>query len=168
MNIGVAYYLDANIPRTLQRAVGLAQIVLELLVYAVLIDEQNKTWDEIKPIGRAIAELLRHYGIPTDIPEKFRELAAEASREGWGSGPWAVTALRNEVIHVKRDARERSNRVWIEAWKLIVWYVELTLLATFGFDGEYGSRLSWPRWGGQVERVPWTQFPGSGSSEPVA
>jgi hypothetical protein len=168
VNIGVAYYLDANIPRTLQRAVGLAQIVLELLVYAVLVDEQSKTWDEIKPIGRAIAELLRHYRIPTDIPEKFRELATEASREGWLSGPWAVTALRNEVIHVKRDARDRSNRVWVEAWKLIVWYVELTLLATFGFNGEYGSRLSWPRWVGQVEHVPWAQLPGSGSSEPVA
>jgi hypothetical protein len=155
VNIGIAYYLDANVPRTVQRAVGAAQVVLEMLVYAILIDEQQRTWEDVKPIGRAISELLRHYKIPTGIPDQFTELAAEAARDGWGSGPWAVVSLRNEVIHVKRGLEERPHKAWVQAWKLIVWYVELALLATFGFNGEYGSRLSWPRWNGQVERVPW-------------
>jgi hypothetical protein len=155
VQMGIAYYLDANIPRSLQRAVALGQVGLEMLVYAVLIDGQHKTWDEIKPIGRAITRLLEQYGIPTAIPDHFKELAAEALREGWLSGPWAVTCLRNEFIHVKRNDPERPHEAWVQAWKLIVWYMEMTLMAMFGFKGEYLNRLKWPLAVWQVERVPW-------------
>jgi hypothetical protein len=77
MSMGIAYYLDANIPRSIQRAVALGQVGLEMIVYALLIDGQHKTWDEIKPIGRAITRLLEHFGIPTAIPDHFRDLATE-------------------------------------------------------------------------------------------
>lgn len=157
VHAGVAYYLDANIPRTLQRAVALAQVGLEMLVYAILIDDQRKTWEEIKPIGRAISGLLDYYKIPITIPDHFTELAVVAAAEGWLTGPWAVTALRNEFIHAKRDAPRRPHEVWVQAWKLISWYLELTLLATLRFNGEYANRLKWPRWVGTVERVPWAQ-----------
>lgn len=39
-----------------------AQVVLEMLVYAILIDEQRRTWEDVKPVGRAISELLRFRG----------------------------------------------------------------------------------------------------------
>ena len=155
VNMGIAYYLDANIPRSLERAVALGQVGLEMLVYAVLIDEQQEKWDDIKPIGRAIANLLKQYKIPIAIPEHFKELAAEASREQWLSGPWAVTALRNEFIHVKRNAPQRPHEAWVQAWQLIDWYLEMALLATFRFNGEYLNRLKWPLSVWQVERVPW-------------
>jgi hypothetical protein len=29
----------------------------------------------------------------------------------------------------------------------------MAMLALFGFNGEYGRRLNWPRWVGQVEPV---------------
>jgi hypothetical protein len=149
--------LDANVPRTIDRAIAQAQIVLELLVHAILVDGGHKAAAEVSPIGRGIARLLEHFGISIKIPSHFKELVAQASREGWKSGPWAITELRNEVIHPKRGATERPTSVKIEAWKLAAWYVEMTLLAMFGFDGEYGNRLNWPRWTGQVERVPWAQ-----------
>jgi hypothetical protein len=44
--------------------------------------------------------------------------------------------------------------VWIEAWKLGMWYIELSLLRICGFTGEYGNRLQ-SRWLGVVEPVPW-------------
>jgi hypothetical protein len=155
VDIAVGFYLDANVPRTLERAVALAQIPLELLVHAVLVDGQHKAVNEVRTPSKGIARLLEHYQIPTVIPHQFKDLVDEASLEGWKSGPWAVTELRNEVVHVKRDTKVRSREVWKQAWKLIVWYVEMVLLATFGFQGDYGSRLKWPRWVGQVEPVPW-------------
>lgn len=164
VDIAVGLYLDGNVPRTLERAVALSQIPLELLVHAVLVDGKHKTEKEVWPPSRGIARLLEHYGISTEIPAKFTELAKVASQEGWKSGPWAVTELRNEVIHVKRSTEVRSREVWVQSWKLIVWYVEMVLLATFGFKGEYGSRLSWPRWVGQVDRVPWATLPISDDS----
>lgn len=153
--IGVGYYLEANGPTTVERALSQAQVVLEMLAHAVLVEGGHKTLEDLKPIGVGIARLLEHFGVPIEIPEELPELRAEAKGAGWESGPWAVTALRNEIIHAKRGASERPFRVTIQAWKLISWYVELVLLALFGFDGEYGSRLKWPRWVGQVELVPW-------------
>ena len=85
MYVGVGYYLDANVPRTLQRAVGIAQIVLELLVYSVKVDGTGTPEEELKPIGRGIARLLDHFGISTDIPANLAELTREANREGWNS-----------------------------------------------------------------------------------
>jgi len=159
LDIAVGLYLDGNVPRTLERAVALSQIPLELLVHAILVDGKYKTEAEVWPPSRGISRLLEHYGISTEIPARFTELAEVAAQERWKSGPWAVTELRNEVIHVKRSTKVRPRAVWVQAWKLIVWYVEMVLLATFGFQGEYGSRLSWPRWVGQVERVPWATSP---------
>jgi len=155
VNAGIAFYLDANVPRTLQRAIVLAQIGLELLVYAVLVDEQHVGAQDIKPIGVGIARLLDHYKISTVIPKHFTELADLASSNGWATGPWAVTALRNEFVHAKRATPVRPYKVWLQAWKLISWYLELALLATFGFNGEYMNRLNWPRRPGTVEPVPW-------------
>ena len=157
VEIAVGFYFDANVPRTLERAVALAQIPLELLTHAVLVDGNYKTASEVRPPSRGIARLLEHYRISTEIPAQFKDLAHVAAREHWKSGPWAVTELRNEVAHVKRDTAIRPREVWVQAWKLIVWYVEMVLLATFAFQGEYGSRLKWPRWVGEVERVPWAE-----------
>jgi hypothetical protein len=117
----VGYYLDANNPQTVQRAVGIAQIILELLVHAVLVDSGLKTAMDVKPTSRGISELLRHFNIPVDIPAQFGALATEAQQEGWQSGPWTLTELRNEVIHAKRQAKDRALEVWIQAWKLGVW-----------------------------------------------
>lgn len=155
--IGVGYYLDANVPRTVQRAIGLGQIVLELLVNSVLVEGNRIDSRDLASAGRAITRLLEHYRIPTQIPTRFAELYQEAERAGWKTGPWAVTALRNEIIHPKRGTAERPFRVMTEAWKLLLWYCEMTLLAFFGYQGVYGNRLAWPRWTGQVEPVPWAQ-----------
>jgi hypothetical protein len=153
--LGVGYYLDANVPRTVEKAIALGQIVLELLVYAVLVDGGHKSTSDVRNVSRGIGMLLDHYGIDHEVPEDFTELRLEAEREGWLTAPWAMTALRNEITHPKRDREERPFRAKIEAWKLVVWYVEMTLLATFNFNGVYGKRLGWPRWVGQVEPVPW-------------
>jgi hypothetical protein len=56
---------------------------------------------------------------------------------------------------VKRNDPERPHEVWVQAWKLIVWYVEMALMAIFGFNGEYLNRVKWPLSVEQVERVPW-------------
>jgi len=155
--IGVGYYLDANAPRTVQRAIGLGQIVLELLVNSVLVDGNLIDSKDLASAGRAITRLLEHYAIPTDIPSRFKDLYKEADRAGWKTGPWAVTALRNEIIHPKRGTTERPFQVTTEAWKLLLWYCEMSLLAFFGYRGVYGNRLAWPRWTGQVEPVPWAK-----------
>ena len=46
-------------------------------------------------------------------------------------------------------------RTWVDGWRLIVWYVELSLLSLFGYKGAYRNRLRRDRWVGLVEDVPW-------------
>jgi hypothetical protein len=158
LRIAIQYYRDANRPQPVQRAIAMAQIVLELLAYALLVENLKKLSKKEYNNQSAylnFMRLLTHLTIPTHIPEDLAALSTVAHEEGWNSGPQAVTVLRNSVIHPKRSSRRFENQVWIDAWRLIVWYVELSLLSFFGYKGVYRSRLQRERWVGMVARVPW-------------
>ena len=62
---------------------------------------------------------------------------------------------------------DKSERNAISELMVAVYEARVGEFATQPLISGMGRRGR-PRWVGQVERVPWTQFPGSGSSEPVA
>lgn len=158
IRLAMQYYRDANEPQPIQRAIAMAQIVLELMAYAILVENGNhlsKSAYNKNHADQNFVMLLTHLGIPTDLPKDLAALDATAQQEAWTTGPQAVAALRNSVIHPKRNSRRFDNQAWIDAWRLIVWYVELSLLSFFNYKGVYRNRLRRDRWVGLVENVPW-------------
>ena len=158
ISLAIDYYVNANRPRPVQLAVATAQIVLELLASTLLVHDLKKLSAEqirARPASKNLRSFLRMLTIPYKIPEELQALSKLASDRGWKHGPWALTALRNEVVHLSIAREQLELRVWVEAWKLAMSYIELALLRLCGFSGEYASRLSLNRWQGQVERVPW-------------
>lgn len=156
---GIHYLLEAGRPNTLERAILMAQIVLEALSYSWLVEEvKHRTHDafEDHTAAQNIRAMLVDMGIPIKIPKRLAGLATTRTRKGsLADGPGALVLKRNEVVH-HRAANTAPDYVALEdAWRLGAWYSELTLLRVCGFNGLYRSRLSDDVWTGVVERVPW-------------
>lgn len=158
IRLAIQYCRDANRPHPIERAVVSAQIVLELLAYAILVENGRTLTRQqyrAQDADSIFVALLTQLRIPTTVPAACHALTATARREGWDTGPRAVTALRNSVIHPKRNRPQLDNPARIDIWKLSVWYVELALLSFFGYNGTYRNRLQSQQMVGSVDKVPW-------------
>jgi hypothetical protein len=157
IRLAIRYYRDANRPNPVQGAIVAAQIVLELLAYAILVENATTPMKKAygPPAHTNFVTVLTQLGIPIDLPTNLTALTATAKQRGWHSGPQAVATLRNSVIHPKRNSRPFDNETWIDAWRLSEWYVELALLSFLGYKGTYRNRLQREQWVGSVEHVPW-------------
>jgi hypothetical protein len=88
-----------------------------------------------------------------------------AGREKISGGPWAVTAVRDTLIHPRRRQKRSStsSEVRIQARQLALWYVELVLLALCRYNGPYVNRLhKGPYVFDATMTVPWSP-PATGS-----
>ena len=69
------------------------------------------------------------------------------------------TDLRNKIVHpVRKD--NRANLTVEDMWNIIqigTKYIELIVLSSIGYKGEYSNRLK-ERWFGEVEVVPWNKL----------
>ena len=70
--------------------------------------------------------------------------------------------LRNNIVHPGKKAKGNKTvpsppgGVIYEARNLGLWYIELSLLRLFGFQGRYASRVNKrPLRVGNVQFVPW-------------
>lgn len=106
--------------------------------------------------GRIIGRLLQELGIDVAVPRRLTSLHRWAAQmRPQPDGPTALRRLRNRVIHGNRTGSEPSFPVWTDAWRLSTHYVELSLLALMGYQGQFSNRIRFERWVGQTERVPW-------------
>ncbi len=103
--------------------------------------------------GVRIAKCLEGNGISDEIPTDCEALRAVHS---WKHGPHAVVEIRNNLVHPKQKYGDISTSAYFEAWSLGQWYVELTLLHMFDYNGEYGNRMI-QKSRGEVELVPWAR-----------
>lgn len=157
-----------------QGSIILEQAALELLAWVVLMEKFNVSEknlkdganDEFNSPSKKINRLLERLGIPTEIPSGLLDL------EGFGStfknnGPWALTELRNSIVHATPDNREKlrntSFKTQCEAYELGLWYLDLVLLHLFDYRGSYFNRLyrlttskRLPHHDECIESVPWT------------
>ncbi|HVV51182.1 MAG TPA: hypothetical protein VHO06_16050, partial [Polyangia bacterium] len=143
-------------------AIALAQNALELLGWVILVEErrllsrsQYKKRDQTAE--KNLRQLLGWAGIPPAIPDELTNLIPYAASAGWQTGPEAVAAFRNMLVH----PRDRTRQIFempllakVELKNLAFWYVELLLLRFIGYRSDYVNRHR-AEWVGQVEPVPW-------------
>ena len=155
----IAYLVEAGRPHTVERAIIMAQVLLEAMSYSWLVEERElRTHDEFENRSAAenIRKMLLDMKVPVAIPKNLTALATTRSKKGTPvDGPQALVLKRNEIIHRRGAAPTLNYDPLIEAWRLGAWYSELAVLYLCGFNGQYRSRLSDNVWTGAVEAVPW-------------
>jgi hypothetical protein len=148
-----------------------------ILVQAAL---ERLAWHILVKIRRAISEhgfsrlnasdqlrlVLNACSIPVSLPNILAELSAAAKNHNLIDGPEAFVAVRNQIVHPVKRERVKGGRAFFEALQLGKWYLELILLKSFQFNGDYACRLNIPRWAGSVERVPWAEINPESASPP--
>ena len=133
-------------------ALILVQAALELLSHhRMVVDRVMISSDGFRKLNASdkLRMLLSGLGIPIDIPTSMPKIRDVARRHHWCDAPHAVTEIRNALVHPER--KNRTDGCYFEAWKLSLWYLELSILAMCGYEGSYRSRLN----RGRVEDVPW-------------
>ncbi len=160
----IGYSLAANGEEVIEVRIPIVCSGLELLAWAVL---QREDWladeDARRRLGTAasVRLLLKWAGIPTDVPESLPMLAARLRRTGqpgW-EGPEILFNLRNAMVHPPRRIASPEwpgSEELFEAWLLGTWYLELSLLRIFDYEGEYWSRVRLNRPAADLEPVPWS------------
>lgn len=106
-------------------------------------------------------QALEQYSFPLSIPilENLRQVIeeknsrAEQENQKWEDGPRALTGIRNDIAHAKKDLdfldeAQTSKARW-DASNLGLWYLDVVLLNLCAYEGDYINRLN-----GHTEPVP--------------
>jgi hypothetical protein len=101
----------------------------------------------------SIRAACRHLKIGTAIPPSSKRLRSWQRRGAFSDGPEAITRLRNELVHPKRQLPGKLPSAIPEAWQLAQWYIEVILLKLSGYHGVYSHRLM-AKWVGEVQPFP--------------
>jgi hypothetical protein len=143
------------------------QAALEMLSWVRLVESEPVYSHEDfhsrrYPAAEKIRLLLSTFNISLAIPDELPSLLAQALENNWGTGPQALTVIRNRIVHSSPENRERirdlSTYPIMETWKLGLWYMELLLLSLFEYQGVYHNRFRRDRNVRDVEPVPWTRL----------
>ena len=142
------WYVCSNEAKAVTASLLLSQAALERLAFKELGPRRKlgkKKKKEEEKTGVWIGRALCRAGVGHGIPAEYRHLAAAGLRHNWASGPHAITATRNDLVHPRMKSPV-ATEVLIDAWNLSQWYVELLLLKRFGYGGSYRNRMS-NEWG---------------------
>jgi len=154
----IFWYLSANIPsRDLAAGIILTQAAIERLSFQFSVEDKKLlTRDAFKDLRGAdkFRILFASLGLPLDIPSATPKLQKKGISLKWGNSPYALTVIRNSLVHPEHKSRGKFDDLIFEAWKLSLWYLELSILAICNYDGTYANRLTQTS-AGQVEDVPW-------------
>ena len=149
----IRWYVEANTNRNHHISIVNAQVGLELLAWAYLVEYgaiiSEKSFRSLDASDRI--RLLLHEG---RIGFGFREELPNLGRiftDKRLTGPDAIVQLRNSAVHpnIRDKIARASNDAKLEARVLSIHYLELAMLYIFGYKGVYWSRIS----GQQI--VPW-------------
>jgi hypothetical protein len=160
LTLAISMFVDANRNASPEVSLLTSQAALELLAWVILVEKGPLSRRSFEAIpGRAagrIGALLRYCQIPTAIPSALHNLRSFARRHGWKSGAATIVGIRNGIVHPTKRKRSFSSSAIqrYEARQLTSWYVELVILHTLCYRGQYRNRLR-ARWVGVVEKVPW-------------
>lgn len=137
----------------------LAQSALERLAYQYFVVDRkmisHKGFDGLRASDR-LRMLFSICGIPNEIPDAARDIRRANNifrkESKWMDAPHAITDIRNSLVHPVSKKKVRD--CYVDAWKLSLWYLELSVLALCGYDGTYTSRLT-AKYVTESETVPW-------------
>ena len=145
-------YLESN-ERAVHVGLILTEAALERLSHHVLC--RGRRTDGTETIRRYIENALVELELDIDVPKVCKELL---KLDNLYSGPHAITAIRNDLVHPIQVLGDVSFYVYDEAWNLGQWYVEMILLKEFCYQGSYRNRLSGLDGRSQaIQTVPWAQ-----------
>ena len=136
-------------------AIILAQAALERLAHHhAVVDRKMISAKGFKGLNAPdkLRMLFSGLKIPLEITGETPDIQREAVRRQWVDAPYAITDIRNSLVHP--DHKRYVDACYYDAWRLSLWYLELTILAMCGYDGTYQNRLK-PTYPGQVRHVPW-------------
>lgn len=137
----------------------LAQSALERLAYHYLVVDRQmisgRGFDDLRASDR-LRMLFSICGIPNEIPDAAPDIRRTNNtfrkESKWMDVPHAITDIRNSLVHPVSKKKVRD--CYVDAWKLSLWYLELSVLALCGYDGTYTSRLT-AKYVTESETVPW-------------
>lgn len=154
----VYWYTQANTgggSPGIDAAIILAQSALERLAHHHLVVDKNmislEGLDRLKASDR-LRLLFSSLNLPVGIGAATPDIQKVASSFRWVDAPHAITDIRNELVHPAR--KKQVADCFFDAWKLSLWYLELSVLALCGYDDTYTSRLTAKCVTGS-EKVPW-------------
>lgn len=156
------WYLNANDPgRGVDAGLILGQAALERFSYEYVVNEKKllspKGFKDLWASDK-YRLLFSSLNIPLEIPSQCTDMLASANQYNWLDAPHALTEIRNALVHPEHKKHGQiSTELFIEAWNLSLWYLEMTILAIAGYKGTYANRLIKQRWVGSVESVPWSR-----------
>ena len=141
----ISFYTGANGYEAPDISVIMAQIALELLV-ALYVPEGKYREDKDEKIRRLLSKKRISADIPYEL-NQLREYCEQNIRDGKQiDGPKAIVYLRNIFVHPKRENINKIVQVPVkimsEATSLALAYIELVLLESLGYNGQYTDRFS--------------------------
>lgn len=156
--LAIYWYVVANESRSIEAAIMLYQVGLEVVCWYVLVEIIKKypgTKFNRLMARQRIQELIDWAQIPSTIPDSLQALTRASNDNGWVVGPDVLSNLRNMATHPKKNSTDTlltfSVAAKMEALALARWYLELSLLKALNYNGHYMNRVNgWNR-----EVVPW-------------
>lgn len=135
-------------------AIILAQAALERLAHHHLVVDKKmispEGLDRLKTSDR-LRLLFSSLNLPVGIGAATPDIQKGASNFKWVDAPHAMTDIRNELVHPV--SKKQVADCFFDAWKLSLWYLELSVLALCGYDDAYTSRLT-AKYVTESEKVP--------------
>ena len=148
------WYLQSNVSAPY---IGTILTFAALEAFSFLL--QSKGQDGTKKKGQGgsdrdrLENALSSMQIPLDLPNSCSSLRGLRK---WDTGPQALVAIRNNLVHPQKNLGGVSNKDYWEAWHLGQWYFELMLLSRLGYQGVYRNRLAiMHRNEESITPVPW-------------
>lgn len=136
-------------------AIILAQAALERLAYHHLVVDKKmispEGLDRLRTADR-LRLLFSSLNLPVSIGAATPDIQKVASNFRWADAPHAMTDIRNELVHPV--SKKQVADCFFDAWRLSLWYLELSVLALCGYGDTYTSRLT-AKYTTDSEKVPW-------------
>lgn len=158
LRAAIYWYAQANTSGGspgIDAAIILAQSALERLAHHHLVVDKKMIspdgLDRLKASDR-LRLLFSSLNLPVGINSATPYIQKIASSFKWVDAPHAMTDIRNELVHPV--SKKQVAGCFFDAWKLSLWYLELSVLALCGYDGTYTNRLT-AKYVTESERVPW-------------
>jgi hypothetical protein len=160
------WYTDANNNQGwLESSIVTAQMALELLYNWIVIEKGRIILGpdaEKLSAANKVRLLLSTISINADVPDDLNQLTEFIRKnQNLNDGVDVLIEIRNAVVHAQSAKRERwktiKSGVIFEAWTLSMWYVELAILFSIGYEGEYINRTKRNESfeGNRTEMTPW-------------
>ena len=126
------WYLQSNVSAPYIGTI-LTFAALERFSFLLLKDGEDSN------TKRRIERVLSTMQVPLKLPKKCESLR---NLKNLSTGPQALVAIRNNLVHSQKDLGGVSNMDYWEAWELGQWYFELMLLSRLNYQGCYRNRLA--------------------------